>query len=86
MCGVFDGPAGDVKLADSGLTEGYRDGRGRTARAEEQDAPAPEFDICLFAGHDHPAPVRVVAAHPRGFDHDGVYGTGDAGAFVQIVD
>ena len=45
--------------------------------AQEQDPLAGEFDSGLPTGHDHPAPVSVVASEAGPIDHDGVHRPGE---------
>src|SRR5688572_9443205 len=85
VCGVLDAPVGNVKLTNTCLAEGDRDGCGGTPSAEEQDAPAREFYAGLLAGHHHSASVRVETAQSGVFDHHGVESAGYAGLLGQFV-
>jgi hypothetical protein len=85
LCGVLHAPVGDAQSADPRAAESERDGGRGAPGAQDQDPLARQLYSGLPAGHDHPAPVGVVAAEPGALYHDGVHRPGDAGSLVQLV-
>src|SRR5829696_6064852 len=83
---VLHAPVDNAQLPYAHLAESEGNGSRRAPGAKEQDRLAGQIYPGLLAGHDHPAPVGVIAAQPGVFYHHGIHGAGDPGSFIHVVE